>query len=164
MSQIGFRWWALSRLGGLRSTCSKYTWHPDRHQAYHQPSYGDCQQQEVWEPAPAENCKCGFYVWANPAEAYSLPRRLTEYQRKCLVFGAVEWWGHAYPHDEQYFGVELLRVQCAEVRGIVVVSGQVAHYWQDYQMTSATELVERWGSSIQNQQWLRANLSMLPSP
>ncbi len=141
MSEIGFRWWNITDKGQLESLgMTGYFWRPGINTATHLGYSGLCHRTGT---APAPRCRCGFYVWQDPHKALAMPFRRPTYNY--CAFGAVEWWGRWYEHEEERAPVTLLRVQFAVVRAVVVTGKRwLADSWKPLKMETILPLITRW--------------------
>ena len=126
MTVIGFRWFDLSRSGGLLSITGGEIWPPT------ETLDAVCDYRS--HPAPQMDCSCGLYAFRWSEDCLYLPR---EYNN-CKVLAAVECWGRVCFHSVG------LRAEHARVGGVWVARGHLSDLYPVLHHSSAEELVGEW--------------------
>jgi hypothetical protein len=103
----GWRTWRLVRRGGEAALGSLFS--PEERWTPRTAARAVCAVESSYHPAPAIDCRCGYYAYAERA-------RLAGASRRGAVIGAVAMWGEVIGHDfgyrAEYAYPQRLRLVC----------------------------------------------------
>lgn len=136
MSVFGWRWWDISKTGGLMSV-NNVIWPPN------EPLEAECGTfdakevcRQTGEKPPVYSCHCGYWAFSDPEIAAALPSQ--GYFRSTKVFGCIEAWGDIVWHENGF------RAEWCIPRAVVVLRGRLHPAYEVARFKTMNEMFAVW--------------------